>query len=147
MNAAFPVQARDFSRSLAAFWRDLENFQHRLTVVTMTEFGRRLEENANGGTDHGSASFMFVLGGAVNGGRLYGEWPGLRPQDLRAGDLLVTTDYRQILREILEKRRGETQAEKIFPTLDYKPLGVVDDPLTHFGELVGGQFLPGGILH
>lgn len=124
MNSYFPPATRHLSQSLAAFWNDLQAVQHRLTIVTMTEFGRRLEENTAGGTDHGAASFMFLLGGGVNGGRIFGEWPGLRPTDLREGDLRVTTDVRQVLQEILVTRRGEDNLRSIFPTLDYQPRGV-----------------------
>lgn len=125
MNSYFPAAARHLSQSLAAFWGDLASVQHRLTIVTMTEFGRRLEENTAGGTDHGAASFMFALGGGVNGGRLYGEWPGLGPSDLREGDLRVTTDARQILQEILVTRRAEDNLNSIFPTLDYRYRGIL----------------------
>jgi uncharacterized protein (DUF1501 family) len=125
MNSYFPPAVRHLSQSLAAFWQDLAAVQHRLTIVTMTEFGRRLEENTAGGTDHGAASVMFVLGGGVNGGRLYGDWPGLRPADLREGDLRVTTDVRQVLQEILVTRRGEDDLRAVFPTLDYRPRGIL----------------------
>lgn len=125
MNSYFPPAARHLSQSLAAFWDDLRSVQHRLTIVTMTEFGRRLEENTAGGTDHGAASFMFVLGGAVNGSKLYGQWPGLRPSDLREGDVRVTTDVRQVLQEILATRRGEDNPRSIFPALDYRPQGIL----------------------
>ena len=103
----------------------MQDYPDRQTVVTMTEFGRRLEENTAGGTDHGAASYMMVLGGAVRGGHLYGAWPGLRPTDLREGDLRITTDVRQVLGEILVKRRGETQLAQIFSTLNPAPLGLL----------------------
>jgi len=125
LNQFFGGQARELSQALAAFWADMAAFRSRLTIVTMTEFGRRVQENANGGLDHGAASIMMALGGAVNGGRMYGQWPGLKPADLIAGDLRVTTDYRQILQEILVKRRGETNLPAVFPTLAYQPLGII----------------------
>jgi len=125
MNSYFPPAARHLSQTLAAFWDDLAAFRHRLTIVTMTEFGRRLEENTAGGTDHGAGSFMFVVGGGVNGGRIYGRWPGLRPSDLRDGDLRVTTDVRHVLQEILVSRRGEKAPEDVFAGLPYRPLGLL----------------------
>ena len=125
MNQYFPGHAAQLSKTLSAFWSDMKDYRGRLTVVTMTEFGRRLEENTAGGTDHGAASYMLVLGGAVGGGKIYGAWPGLRPTDLREGDLRITTDMRQVLAEILAKRRGETALAKIFPSLSYEPLGLL----------------------
>jgi uncharacterized protein (DUF1501 family) len=125
MNSYFPPAARHLSQSLAAFWNDLTPLRDRLTIVTMTEFGRRLEENTAGGTDHGAASFMMLLGGGVRGGKIYGEWPGLRAHDLREGDVRVTTDVRHVLQEILVTRRSEDNLRSIFPTLDYQPLGVL----------------------
>ena len=125
MNLYFPDHAAEMSKSLSAFWHDMADYQDRITVVAMTEFGRRLEENANGGTDHGSGAFMFVLGGAVQGGKMYGDWPGLKTDDLREGDLRVTTDYRQVIQEILLKRRGEPSPKVVFPSLDYQPLNFI----------------------
>lgn len=122
----FGQRTTEFSRSLAAFWTDMAQFRHRITLVTMTEFGRRLRENANQGTDHGSASGMLVLGGNVNGGRIYGQWPGLGASELMNGDMVITTDYRQVLAEILVKRRAETKLQTVFPTVQYKPLGILE---------------------
>jgi len=127
LNEQFPPQARELSQSIAAFWDDLKDYRHRLTILTMTEFGRRVKENANGGLDHGSASVMFAMGQHINGGQIYGQWPGLRPSDLHAGDLAVTTDYRQILQEVLVTRRRETDLASVFPTVPYVPLGLVKD--------------------
>jgi uncharacterized protein (DUF1501 family) len=127
LNQFFGGNAEELSRALAAFWADVTNYRHRLTVVTMTEFGRRVQENANAGLDHGAASVMMVLGGAVNGGRIYGQWPGLGPTDLVQGDLRVTTDVRQVLIEALAKRRGETTPAAVFPTLPSTPLGILRD--------------------
>ena len=125
MNRYFPAHAAEMSKSLSAFWHDMADYHDRITVVAMTEFGRRLEENANGGTDHGSGAFMLALGGAVRGGKMYGQWPGLKENELREGDLRITTDYRQVIQEILLKRRGELSPEKIFPSLAYEPLGFI----------------------
>jgi uncharacterized protein (DUF1501 family) len=126
MNQYFPSHATQLSKTLSAFWDDMAGQRDRITVVTMTEFGRRLEENTAGGTDHGAGSFMFVLGGGVKGGRMYGTWPGLRPADLREGDLRITTDMRQVLAEILIARRNETALSQVFPTLAYQPLGMLN---------------------
>lgn len=120
------TRINDLSRNLAAFWRELGATQQaKTTIVTMTEFGRRLRENASVGTDHGSASLMFVLGGTTNGGKLYGSWPGLAANQLANGDLRVTTDYRRVVGEVLAKRQGQTQVGKVFTTVKYAPMGIV----------------------
>lgn len=121
----FYLLTYDLSRSLDAFWNEMAEFRGRLTIITMTEFGRRVRENANGGTDHGTGSFMFLLGGSVNGGRIFGSWPGLAANQLWYGDLDITTDYRRIVGEVLAKRHGARQLSKIFPSISYDPLGIV----------------------
>ena len=68
---------------------------------------------------------MLVLGGNVNGGKIYGNWPGLAASQLTTGDLTVTTDYRQVLAEILVKRHRETKLAEVFPTIAYSPLGIL----------------------
>lgn len=126
LNGEMNIRASDISRNLSAFWRELGTAQQaRTTIVTMTEFGRRFRENASQGTDHGSASFMFVLGGTVNGGRLYGSWPGLAANQLINGDLRVTTDYRRVVSEILVKRQGQARISEVFPTVPYNPMGIL----------------------
>lgn len=91
----------------------------RLMVVTMSEFGRRAYENGSLGTDHGHGSMMMVLGGHVNGGTVHGQWPGLQKgQLIGPGDLAVTTDYRDVLSEILVKRLNNPAVEDIFPGHD-----------------------------
>ena len=120
----------ELSQGLSAFYADLNTSQRaytdRLTVVVMSEFGRRLEANADGGTDHGHGSIMMVLGGTVNGG-LHGDWPTLDPSALFEGiDPDVTVDYRRVLSEILIRRMENPQLGQIFPGYsDYAPLGVV----------------------
>ena len=95
-------------------------------VVVMSEFGRTVRQNGNGGTDHGHGNVMWLIGGHVAGGKVHGRWPGLDAAALHEGrDLAVTTDYRQVLQEILVKRRGETTPKAVFPTLAYQPLGIV----------------------
>lgn len=105
----------DLAAGLHAFTADLSERMGRITVVTMTEFGRRIEENASGGTDHGTASFLFLLGGGVNGGKVYGPWPGLADHQLYEGDLAVTTDYRTVLAEVLSRRLANPKVGEVFP--------------------------------
>jgi uncharacterized protein (DUF1501 family) len=108
--------------ALAAFATDTALLN--VTVLTISEFGRRVAENGSGGLDHGSGNVAFVLGGSVNGGTVYGTWPGLAPADTSAGDLKVTTDYRVVLGEILEKRCG-LSATTVLPGLPTDRLGIV----------------------
>ena len=99
---AFRNLVSTLSTGLNAFWNDINAYHNRVALVMITEFGRRLRSNNSGGTDHGRASVMTVLGGNVQGGKLYGKWPGLSTSQLIEGvDLAVTTDYRQVLSEIL----------------------------------------------
>lgn len=106
----------DLGQGLHAFYTDLQERMGRITVLTMTEFGRRIEENASEGTDHGTASFMFLMGGSVNGGKVYGRWPGLAPGQLAdPGDLAVTTDFRTVLSEVLARRMANDRLTEVFP--------------------------------
>ncbi|MEQ8509465.1 MAG: DUF1501 domain-containing protein [Rhodospirillaceae bacterium] len=127
----FRGQMTELSQSLGAFWEDVADYKDRISLVFMTEFGRRLNENASNGTDHGSGSVMMVLSGNANGGQMYGDWPGLKAANLDNGDLAVTTDYRQVIAEILAKRHNSPSLEAVFPTVTYAPLGIVngDDTL------------------
>jgi uncharacterized protein (DUF1501 family) len=125
LTAFYSQQADQLSRSLAAFAADLGPAMDRVTLVTMTEFGRRFAENSNAGLEHGAASVMLALGNNINGGRIYGNWPGIAPKDLDQGDLRVTTDYRTVLSEILSKRHSQANTATVFPSLKYKPLGIV----------------------
>lgn len=122
----FAQRTTEFSQAINAFWTDMADYHDRITFVTMTEFGRRLQENANQGTDHGSASAMMVLSGNVKGGKIYGTWPGLGASQLTNGDLTTTTDYRQVLAEIMITRHGEQNLEAVFPTVQYNPLGFMN---------------------
>ncbi|MHB1204877.1 MAG: DUF1501 domain-containing protein [Rhodospirillaceae bacterium] len=124
LTAAFNGRATELSRSIAAFWNDIAAYQAQTTVVTMTEFGRRFQENANRGLDHGSASTMMVVGAGMNGGKVYGQWPGTAANQLYGGDLAVTTDYRTVLSEIMVKRHNETAIKAVFPNVPYNPLGL-----------------------
>lgn len=103
----FKYQVDRLSAGLSAFWNDMAAWHDRITLVTLTEFGRRLRSNRSGGTDHGRASVMMVLGGKVAGGRFHGAWPGLKTEQLDEGvDLAVANDYRQVLSEVLDRHRG-----------------------------------------
>jgi uncharacterized protein (DUF1501 family) len=107
---------RDFSESIAAFWRDMGDDAENVTLVTMSEFGRTARENGTGGTDHGHANVMFVLGGNVRGGKVYGRWPGLNNDQLNEGrDLALTTDYRQVLGELVNKTMSASNLDLVFP--------------------------------
>jgi uncharacterized protein (DUF1501 family) len=106
----------DFSASISAFWRDLGDDAENVTLVTMSEFGRTARQNGTGGTDHGHANAMFVLGGNVKGGKVFGRWPGLDDHQLNEGrDLAVTTDFRQVLGEAVAKTLGANNLEMVFP--------------------------------
>jgi uncharacterized protein (DUF1501 family) len=110
---------REFGQALAAFRLDLGDRMQDVVVVTMTEFGRTVHENGNRGTDHGHASFAFVLGGDVSGGRVHGLWPGLAPEKLYAGrDLAITTDFRDLLGEVLARHLGVRDVSRVFPGYD-----------------------------
>lgn len=132
----FGGQVTELSQSLSAFWEDVADYKDRISVVFMTEFGRRVYENASNGTDHGSGSVMMVLSGNANGGQMYGTWPGLASGDLDNGDLAVTTDYRQVISEILAKRHNSPSLESVFPTVPYAPLGLVNGDDTALTEPV-----------
>lgn len=113
---------------LSNFYLDLDSgYTDRLSVVVISEFGRRLVQNESYGTDHGHGSVMLALGGNVNGGQVYGKWPGLNNDQLYDhADLAVTTDYRQVLSELLSTRLGNSNIESVFPGFsgNYDPLGL-----------------------
>jgi len=107
---------RDFGAALAAFARDLGDRLADVVVLTMSEFGRTVAENGNRGTDHGHATAMLVLGGGVRGGRIYGRWPGLAPeQRFEARDLAVTTDFRTLFHDITTHHLTIPIATPLFP--------------------------------
>jgi len=113
---------KEFSESIAAFWKDMGDDTENITLVTMSEFGRTARQNGTGGTDHGHANAMFVLGGGVKGGKVYGRWPGLAPEQLNEGrDLKVTTDFRQVLGEAAFKTLGSKNLDLVFPGSELKP--------------------------
>ncbi|MBL7999020.1 MAG: DUF1501 domain-containing protein [Candidatus Kapabacteria bacterium] len=116
VNGQFARSARDLSESVAAFWRDLDGYHDDVCVMTMTEFGRTVRENGSGGTDHGTASCMFVLGGNVKGGSVYGTVPVLAPENLADGrDLPVTTDFRSLFAGVAKYHCGIKNTASLFP--------------------------------
>jgi uncharacterized protein (DUF1501 family) len=115
-NGQLANRLREFSDSLAAFWVDLGDQGGDVVVVTMSEFGRTARQNGTGGTDHGHANVMFVMGGPVRGGKVYGRWPGLGPEQLNEGrDLAITTDFRAVLAEATLATMRAPRIEQVFP--------------------------------
>ncbi len=116
----------DLAGSLAAFHTDMGADMNHITVVVMTEFGRRAYENGSAGTDHGHGSFMLAMGSNVNGGQVFHQWPGLKDENLYgSGDLEVTTDYRQVLAEMIDRRTTGMPLDTLFPGFSgYSPLGI-----------------------
>lgn len=113
------------SQALMAFWRDLGPLQQDVSVVVMSEFGRRLRSNTAGGTDHGRGNVMMVLGPQARGGRMLGHWPGLANDSLEEGaDLAVVTDYRAVLAELLSGHMGLADPAAVFPGFDAAPVGL-----------------------
>ena len=117
----------DLAQALSAFATDLGADFARVNVVTVSEFGRRVTENGSGGVDHGHGNAVLLLGGGLAGGRVHGRWPGLADAALDHGDLAGTTDYRDVLAELLVRRLGlpAAQLSQVFPGLVHAPLGVV----------------------
>jgi uncharacterized protein (DUF1501 family) len=110
----------EWGGALAAFHKDLGDRMEDVIVVTMSEFGRTARENGNRGTDHGHANAMLVFGGGVKGGKVYGDWPGLEREQLYEGrDLAVTTDFRDVLSEVVTGRLGARDVTQVFP--GYRP--------------------------
>ncbi len=117
---------REYGQALAAFWTDMGDRMADVALVTMSEFGRTAHENGNRGTDHGHANCMFVMGGAVKGGKVYGQWPGLEKEQLYEGrDLALTTDFRDILGELVAKHMGNGSLDGVFPGYAPKFAGLV----------------------
>jgi uncharacterized protein (DUF1501 family) len=113
---------KDLGQSMAAFRQDMGDRMENIVLVTMSEFGRTARENGNRGTDHGHANCMFVIGGDVKGGKVYGRWPGLNEGQLNDGrDLALTTDFRSVLGEILQKHNGVRDLAPVFPGFDNNP--------------------------
>ncbi len=115
----------ELSKGLAAFYQDLGKEMENVSVVVMTEFGRRVAENSSFGTDHGRGSVMFVMGSGVSGGKVHGKWPSLKDEVLEGpGDLPVTTNYRDVLAPILQRHSPDANMRLTFPGHALKPLPV-----------------------
>ena len=107
---------KDFGDGLAALYQDLNDRMQNIVIMTMTEFGRAMRQNGSGGTDHGHASCLFVAGGPVKGGKVYGQWPGLAHEQLYEGrDLALTTDFRNVFSEILVTHMDVKDIAPVFP--------------------------------
>jgi uncharacterized protein (DUF1501 family) len=118
----------DFGQGLAAFWTDLGDRRGDVAVVTMSEFGRTARENGDRGTDHGHANCMFAMGGGVRGGKVYGKWPGLEQEQLyEQRDLALTTDFRDVLGELVRGQLGNRDLSKVFPGYAPKVRGILRD--------------------
>lgn len=126
----------DLALGLGAFHADLVEHADRISVVVMSEFGRRLQENGSFGTDHGHGSAMLLLGGNVRGGLVHGRWPGLAEEQLVGpGDLAVTTDYRDILGELCLKRMQNRNVGEIFPGWVLTDQGIFRDEAASTEEM------------
>lgn len=115
----------DFSRSIAALVTDLGDRMDDLVILSMSEFGRMVRQNGNGGTDHGHAGAMFVIGGGAKGGKVHGTWPGLEREQLYEGrDLALTTDFRAVFADVLTRHLGAKNLSPVFPGYDGKTFSV-----------------------
>jgi len=138
LDGYFAGLVTEFGDSLNAFYTDMQDEMNHITLVTMSEFGRRVQENGSGGSDHGHGNQMFVMGGGIDGGRVYGDWPGLAEGQLERGDLAITTDYRTVLSELVQKRLLNPNLADVFPTFEQTPfLG-----LAAGGDVIFKRFLP-----
>ena len=117
---SFKNPAQAFAKGLQAFYQDMGDKMQNITILCMTEFGRRVADNASNGTDHGHAGVMYAIGKQVNGGKVYSNWPGLSENNLNRGDLEVTTDFREIFTELLIKRLKFQQVSQIIPEYTYQ---------------------------
>lgn len=119
VNGALARNLKDFSDSIAAFWKDMEAYQDEVTVMTMTEFGRTAHQNGTGGTDHGRASCLFVLGNDVQGGKVYNNITSLAKAELEDGrDLPVSTDFRSVFSSVANGHLKINNNTKLFPSWD-----------------------------
>ena len=106
----------ELGNGIGALWNDLGDRMNDVTILTMSEFGRTARQNGDGGTDHGHGTCFLALGGAINGGKVLGQWPGLAPEQLHENrDLAVTTDFRSVFGEIASKHLGVKVLKTVFP--------------------------------
>jgi uncharacterized protein (DUF1501 family) len=118
INGTMATRMDELARGIAALHSDLNDGAQtlsRVTMVAMSEFGRRAAQNGSGGCDHGHGGTMIVMGGHVNGGQVLRIWPGLALPNLNNGDLQITIDYRDILSEVLADRMACTSLATVFP--------------------------------
>ena len=126
-NQQLPNLLRQFSAGIASFCQEMGDRMEDIVLVTMSEFGRTAAENGNAGTDHGHGSFMMVVGGPVRAAKFTGKWPGLEKEQLFDGrDLAVTTDYRDVLSELVRGHLGQQNLSNVFPGFQPgQPLGLL----------------------
>ena len=116
----------DFAQSVDALVTDLGDRMADVVILTMSEFGRTARQNGSGGTDHGHAGCLFVIGGSVKGGKVHGAWPGLEPEQLNEGrDLALTTDFRSVFGEIIQKHLGAQTLDRVFPGFSPVEIGIL----------------------
>lgn len=126
VNGALARNLKDFSDSIAAFWKDVDAYQDEVTVMTMTEFGRTAHQNGTGGTDHGRASCLFVLGNDVQGGKVYNNMKSLAKEELEDGrDLPVSTDFRSVFSSVANGHLKIHDDSKLFPGWEGKGFGLM----------------------
>ena len=126
-NGLMATQLDELASGLGAFYTDLGALMATTTIVTMSEFGRTVAENGSQGTDHGYGNAMFVMGGGIRGGKVYGRWPGLAKDKLdKQGDLVVTTDYRDVLAEVVRQRMRNGRLSEVFPRYRPRAIGFAD---------------------
>jgi len=125
-NGVFARNANDLSKSITAFWSDLESYQDDITILTMTEFGRTVKQNGTGGTDHGRASCSFIIGNDVMGGKVYGNLKELAIENLEDGrDLPVTTDFRSVFSDVASAHLKFDNDKVLFPEWTGEKLKVI----------------------
>ncbi len=131
----FATNVTNLSTQLAAFWNAIPNHQGSTTLMTLTDFGRRVQSNANGGTDHGSGQVMTVMGNGVAGGKIYGNWLGLAADVLDAGDVPITTDIRSVMWEVVAPTLPGKTIGNLFPGVTSTPTGIIKAAATSRANL------------